>query len=40
MEITTNNAVVSGKIASVPEYSHEAYGEKFYTFFLECKRLS
>ena len=40
MEATTNNAVVSGRIASGFEYSHEAYGERFFTFFIECRRLS
>ncbi len=40
MEATTNNAVVSGTIASAFTFSHEAYGEKFFTFFIESARLS
>ena len=40
MEITTNTAVISGTIASGFTFSHEVYGEKFFTFFLDCPRLS
>ena len=40
MESTTNTAVVSGIISSTFTFGHEAYGEKFYTFFLESERLS
>ena len=40
MEAITNTAVISGIIASEMIYSHEAYGEVFYTFYLACKRLS
>ena len=40
METTTNNAVISGTIASGFTFSHEAYGERFFTFFLESRRLS
>lgn len=36
----TNAAIMSGTIASVPEFSHFIYGEKFYTFFIDVKRLS
>lgn len=35
-----NLAVVVGKIASDFEYSHELYGEQFYSFILEVPRLS
>lgn len=35
-----NKAVVAGKIVSVPQVSHEIFGEKFYEFQLEVKRLS
>ncbi|MGB9679576.1 MAG: single-stranded DNA-binding protein [Minisyncoccia bacterium] len=35
-----NSAVVVGKIASDFEYSHELYGEQFYSFILEVPRLS
>jgi len=32
--------VVSGKITTRPEFSHEVYGEGFYSFYIEVKRLS
>ncbi len=35
-----NIAVISGEIISDPVYSHEVYGEGFYTFFMNVKRLS
>ena len=38
---TLNNKVMLlGKVAKEPEMSHEVYGEKFYQFDLEVKRLS
>ncbi len=38
---TENNKIkMAGKIVSELEFSHEVYGEKFYTFKLETKRLS
>lgn len=40
METSTNNAVISGMIASEFTFGHEAYGERFFTFYLESKRLS
>ncbi len=40
MEATTNYAVISGMIASAFTFSHEAYGERFFTFMLESERLS
>lgn len=40
MEIITNTAVVSGKIASGFTFSHEVYGERFFNFYLDCPRLS
>ena len=40
MEITTNTAVVSGRIASGFTFSHEVYGERFFNFYLDCPRLS
>lgn len=39
--ILENNAVtISGKIATGLEFSHEVYGEGFYTFYVEVPRLS
>ena len=35
-----NMVVVSGKITTRPEFSHEVYGEGFYSFYIEVKRLS
>jgi len=35
-----NMAVVSGQIISEPVFSHEIYGESFYSLFLKVKRLS
>lgn len=37
-----NNNIINltGKIVSDFEYSHQVYGESFYSFNLECKRLS
>ncbi len=40
MEATTNTAVISGIISSGFTFSHEAYGERFFTFFLESERSS
>lgn len=38
--IENNMVTISGKVASELEFSHEVYGEGFYTFFLEVPRLS
>lgn len=35
-----NNACLSGKISSKPEFSHEIYGEGFYLIMVEVSRLS
>lgn len=35
-----NSASLSGSIVSKPEFSHEVYGEGFYTFIVEVPRLS
>jgi len=35
-----NKVVLLGRVAKEPELSHEVYGEKFYQFVLEVKRLS
>ena len=39
MNESTNTVCVSGRLSGL-EMSHRIYGEAFYTFFLECKRLS
>ena len=36
----TNMVRVVGLVSSEKEYSHEMYGEKFYSFYLEVPRLS
>jgi primosomal replication protein N len=38
--IKTNNIILEGEICSAFEISHEVYGEKFYSFYIENKRLS
>jgi primosomal replication protein N len=37
---TTNNITVSGVISTGFEFSHEVYGECFYSFYIDNKRLS
>ena len=40
-QFENNNIIhLTGKIISDFEYSHQVYGESFYCFKLECKRLS
>ena len=39
MNETTNSVGVAGKLSGLT-LSHRIYGEAFYTFFLECDRLS
>lgn len=39
MQDTTNNVSIAGRVSGL-ELSHRIYGEAFYTFFLECERLS
>ena len=36
----SNYATISGKVSSKPVFSHEVYGEGFYYFFVNVKRLS
>ena len=36
----TNTAVVSGRVHSEMEFSHEVYGEGFYSFYVSVARLS
>ena len=38
--IENNMVTISGKIATEAEFSHEVYGEGFYSFMLEVPRLS
>lgn len=38
--LKNNKVYLSGEVASVPQYSHELYGEAFYEFTLSVKRLS
>ncbi len=36
-----NNIVyIAGEVSKEPNYSHEIYGEKFYTFYMDVERLS
>lgn len=40
-ELLENNKVtLCGVVASLPEYSHEVYGEEFYNLFIAVERLS
>lgn len=39
MQDTTNSVSIAGHLSGL-ELSHKIYGEAFYTFFLECERLS
>ncbi len=38
--IESNNVAIYGTVTSKPEFSHEMYGEGFYTVYLEVPRLS
>lgn len=38
--IESNNVTVYGTVTSKPEFSHEMYGEGFYTVYMEVQRLS
>jgi single-stranded DNA-binding protein len=37
---SNNRAIISGQVTSEIQFSHEVFGEKFYQFTLEVKRLS
>lgn len=39
-KMKNNNVLLTGKIVSEPEYSHEVYGEQFYNLFLDVNRKS
>ena len=39
-EMSNNIAEVTGRVAGEPKFSHEVYGEGFYSFELEVSRLS
>ena len=38
--LKNNREFLSGRVAREPQYSHELFGEGFYEFYLEVKRLS
>ena len=40
MEHTVNQITLRGSLASLPQYSHENHGRRFFRFFLEVPRLS
>ena len=40
MERTTNCITLRGSLQSLPQFSHENHGRKFYRFYLEVPRLS
>ena len=40
MEHTVNQITLRGSLASMPQFSHENHGRRFYRFFLEIPRLS
>ncbi|MDD3165753.1 MAG: single-stranded DNA-binding protein [Oscillospiraceae bacterium] len=40
MEGTSNQVMLRGTLAQLPQFSHENHGKKFYTFQLEVARLS
>jgi len=40
MEHTTNCITLRGSLQSLPQFSHENHGRKFYRFYLEVPRLS
>lgn len=39
-EIKNNKVIISGTVASGPKFNHEVFGEKFYVFNLDTKRIS
>ena len=38
--LKNNRVFLSGRVAREPQYSHELFGEGFYEFYIEVKRLS
>lgn len=40
VEMNNNKAIIAGKMVSEPKLSHEIFGEKFYEFDMEVRRLS
>jgi single-stranded DNA-binding protein len=40
MEQSSNQITIRGSLVSLPEYSHENHGKRFFRFFLEVPRLS
>jgi primosomal replication protein N len=39
-QLSTNSITISGTISTAFEFSHEVYGECFYSFYIDNKRLS
>ena len=40
MEQTANHIILRGSLASMPQFSHENHGRRFFRFLLEVPRLS
>lgn len=40
MELTANHITLRGSLSSMPQFSHENHGRRFFRFFLEVPRLS
>ena len=40
MELTANHITLRGSLSSMPQFSHENHGRRFFRFFLEMPRLS
>ena len=40
MEQTANHITLRGSLSSMPQFSHESHGRRFFRFFLEVPRLS
>ena len=40
MEYATNQITLRGSLSSLPEFSHENHGRRFFRFMLEVPRLS
>ena len=40
MEHTANQITLRGSLSSLPQFSHENHGRRFFRFFLEVPRLS
>ena len=40
MEHSSNSMTLRGELSSLPQFSHENHGRRFWRFLLEVKRLS